>query len=164
MILLLPLTHVILTLKQYWDHWQCKHTYSVMSYAIIDCFFLLSGQAACALVYQIRDKHSLIPKALKEQMKSLPVHVYLVFQYLCMSLSLLKRCFHSSASLMCNRKMASLIYLLFSTNWRSSVRVVTMIVFVNQMLLLRAGDVERNPGPGKGVHYGEHGKTALKDQ
>ena len=29
-------------------------------------------------------------------------------------------------------------------------RVVTMIVFVNQMLLMRAGDVERNPGPGKG--------------
>ena len=28
-------------------------------------------------------------------------------------------------------------------------RVVTMIVFVNQMLLMRAGDVERNPGPGK---------------
>ena len=28
--------------------------------------------------------------------------------------------------------------------------VVTMIVFVNQMLLMRAGDVERNPGPGKG--------------
>ena len=24
-----------------------------------------------------------------------------------------------------------------------------MIVFVNQMLLMRAGDVERNPGPGK---------------
>ena len=29
-------------------------------------------------------------------------------------------------------------------------RVVTMIVFVNQMLLMIAGDVERNPGPGKG--------------
>ena len=28
-------------------------------------------------------------------------------------------------------------------------RVVTMIVFVNQMLLMRAGDVERNPGPGE---------------
>ena len=24
-----------------------------------------------------------------------------------------------------------------------------MIVFVNQMLLMQAGDVERNPGPGK---------------
>ena len=37
---------------------------------------------------------------------------------------------------------------LLSTNWKTSVWVVTMIVFVNQMLLMRAGDVERNPGPG----------------
>ena len=28
-----------------------------------------------------------------------------------------------------------------------------MIVFVNQMLLMRAGDVERNPGPGKRGRY-----------
>ena len=27
-----------------------------------------------------------------------------------------------------------------------------MIVFVNQMLLMRAGDVERNPGPGECSH------------
>ena len=26
-----------------------------------------------------------------------------------------------------------------------------MIVFVNQMLLMMAGDVERNPGPGKNI-------------
>ena len=104
------------------------------------------------------DEHHVTLTALKEQMKSLPVHVYLVFQYLCMSLSLLKRCLHSSASLVyrkCNKKtvaegVASLMSLLFSINWRSGVRVVTMTVFVNQMLLMRAGDVERNPGPGKG--------------
>ena len=30
MILLLPLTHVPLTVKQYWDHWQCEHSYSVI--------------------------------------------------------------------------------------------------------------------------------------
>ena len=106
------------------------------------------------------NEHYVTLKALKEQMKSLPVHVYLVFQYLCMSLSLLKRCLHSSASLVyrkCNKKtvaegVASLMSLLFSINWRSGVRVVTMIVFVNQMLLMRAGDVERNPGPSKRSH------------
>ena len=40
-----------------------------------------------------------------------------------------------------------------STDYSTTVigqRIVTMIVFVNQMLLMRAGDVERNPGPGKG--------------
>ena len=29
------------------------------------------------------------------------------------------------------------------------MRVVTIIVFVNEMLLMRAGDVERNPGRGE---------------
>ena len=106
------------------------------------------------------NEHSVTLKALKEQMKSLLVHVYLVFLYLCTSLSLLKRCLHSSPSLVyrkCNKKtvaegVASLMSLLFSINWRSGVRVVTMIVFVNQMLLMRAGDVERNPGPGEFMH------------
>ena len=32
---------------------------------------------------------------------------------------------------------------------RKWLRIVNMIVFVNQMLLMRAGDVERNPGPGE---------------
>ena len=71
--------------------------------------------------------------------------------------SLLKRSVHSSASLLYRKfnkrtladYVASLMSLLFSINWRSGVRVVTMIVFVNQMLLMRAGDVERNPGPGE---------------
>ena len=43
----------------------------------------------------------------------------------------------------------SLMSLLFSNIVRTGVKVVTMIVFVNQMLLMMAGDVERNPGPGK---------------
>ena len=43
--------------------------------------------------------------------------------------------------------------LLFSNSVRAGLRVVTMIVFVNQMLLMRAGDVERNPGPGEGGMY-----------
>ena len=32
---------------------------------------------------------------------------------------------------------------------RTALRLVVMIVFVNQMLLMLAGDVERNPGPGE---------------
>ena len=91
-------------------------------------------------------------------MKSLLVRVYLVLLCLCVSLSLMKRCLHCSASLVyrkCSKKtvaegVASLMSLLFSNSVRTGVRVVTMIVFVNQMLLMRAGDVERNPGPGKG--------------
>ena len=46
----------------------------------------------------------------------------------------------------------SLMSLLFSNIVRTGVKVVTMIVFVNQMLLMMAGDVERNPGPGKYTH------------
>ena len=99
-----------------------------------------------------------ILKPLKEQINSLLVRVYLVLLYLCVSLSLLKRCLHCSASLVyrkCSKKtvaegVASLMSLLFSNSVRTGLRVVTMIVFVNQMLLMRAGDVERNPGPGEG--------------
>ena len=94
---------------------------------------------------------------LKKWTKSLSVHVHLVLSSLCMSLSLLKRYLHCSASLVyrkCSQKtiaegVVSLMSLLFSTSVRTGLRVVTMIVFVNQMLLMRAGDVERNPGPGK---------------
>lgn len=38
--------------------------------------------------------------------------------------------------------------LLFSNRKRVGVSEVFMIVFVHQMLLMMAGDVERNPGPG----------------
>ena len=38
---------------------------------------------------------------------------------------------------------------LFSNGKRPDLSEVTMIVFVNQMLLMIAGDVERNPGPGE---------------
>ena len=44
--------------------------------------------------------------------------------------------------------VGSLVSLLFSNIVRTGVKVVTMMVFVNQMLLMMAGDVERNPGPG----------------
>ena len=42
-----------------------------------------------------------------------------------------------------------LVSLLFSNIVRTGLKVVTTIVFVNRMLLMMAGDVERNPGPGK---------------
>ena len=94
---------------------------------------------------------------LKEWTKSLSVHVHLVLLSVHMFLSLLKRCLHCSTSLVCMKcsmktvaeGVVSLMSLLFSTSVRTGLRVVTMIVFVNQMLLMRAGDVERNPGPGK---------------
>ena len=86
------------------------------------------------------------------------VRVYLVHLYLCVSLSFLKRFLHCSASLLhrkCSKKtvaegVASLMYLLFSNSIRIDLRAVSMMVFVNEMLLMRAGDVERNPGPGEG--------------
>ena len=43
--------------------------------------------------------------------------------------------------------MGPLVSLLFSKRVRPLLRVVTMIVFVNEMLLMIAGDVERSPGP-----------------
>ena len=45
--------------------------------------------------------------------------------------------------------VGSLVSRLFSNIVRTGVKVVTIIVFVNQMLLMMAGDVERNPGPGE---------------
>ena len=98
---------------------------------------------------------------LKEWIKSLSVCLHLVLLSVCMFLSLLKRCLHCSVSLVyrkCSQKtvsegVVSLMSLLFSTSVRTGLRVVTMIVFVNQMLLMRAGDVERNPGPGKRVFH-----------
>ena len=33
---------------------------------------------------------------------------------------------------------------------RTALRLGVGVIFVNQMLLMMAGDVERNPGPGKG--------------
>ena len=43
------------------------------------------------------------------------------------------------------KRMASIIII---RSVKSRLRIVTMTVFVNEMLLMRAGDVERNPGPG----------------
>ena len=43
----------------------------------------------------------------------------------------------------------SLLFVGLSNIVFTSLKGVTVIVFVNQMLLMLAGDVERNPGPGK---------------
>ena len=45
--------------------------------------------------------------------------------------------------------VGSLMSLLFSNRKRPGLSEVAMIVFVNQMLLMIAGDVEPNPGPGE---------------
>ena len=118
--------------------------------------YVLHSSGEFVSAFQTSRDHSSF-KALKERIKSLLVRVYLVLLCLCVSLSLMKRCLHCSASLVyrkCSKKtvaegVASLMSLLFSNSVRTGVRVVTMIVFVNQMLLMRAGDVERNPGPGE---------------
>ena len=49
--------------------------------------------------------------------------------------------------------VGSLMSLLFSNRKRPGLSEVTMIVFVNQMLLMIAGDVEPNPGPGEQCIY-----------
>ena len=122
MIILSSLTQLTLSIKRYWN--------------LKSCFI-----------------HS---NLIKKWIKSLSVCLHLVLLSVRMSLSLLKRCLHCSASLMyrkCSKKTVAegVISLLFSTSMRTGLRVVTMIVFVNQMLLMRAGDVERNPGPGRSV-------------
>ena len=128
--------------------------------AITDPPFISSSGKVSTEV-QIRsdsnEQYSIL-EAVKEQIQSLPVRVYLVFMYLRVSLSLLKRRLHCSSSLVyrkCSKKtvtesVASLLSLLSSVSGRTGLRVVMMTVFVNQMLLMRAGDVERNPGPGEG--------------
>ena len=80
---------------------------------------------------------------------SLLVHVYLALLNVhCMSLSFLSY-FHLSAYRKCSKKtaMKAVVSLMIIRSVRKGLRIVTMRVFVNQMLLMRAGDVERNPGP-----------------
>ena len=128
-ILLPPLTQLTLTIKHHWHH--------------------------------LLDKSSLVLSKLttgvKERMKCLSVCVHLLLLYVCVSVSVLKRCLQLWASVVyrkCSKKTVAegvvwVMSVLFSGSVRTSVRIVTMIVFVNQMLLMMAGDVERNPGPGK---------------
>ena len=42
---------------------------------------------------------------------------------------------------------------LCSLRGRTAVRLGVLAVFVNEMLLMIAGDVERNPGPGEGEEW-----------
>ena len=90
-------------------------------------------------------------------MKCVCVCVCEAVLYVGQSLSLWKRCLQCWAWLV-YRKFSKktvaegvgyLMSLLFSNRKRPGLSEVTMIVFVNQMLLMMAGDVERNPGPGK---------------
>ena len=126
------------------------------SVPFILCIF--SSGKLVSTVQILQDHCSL--EVVEKMKKSFVIQVYLVFLYLCVSLSLLKRCLHCSASLVyrkCSKKtvaegVASLMSLLFSDSVRTGLRVVMMIVFVNEMLLMRAGDVERNPGPGERLH------------
>ena len=43
---------------------------------------------------------------------------------------------------------------LSSLRGRTTLRLGVMVVFVNQLLLMMAGDVEPNPGPGEGKGIG----------
>ena len=131
MILLPPLTQLTLTIKQHWHH--------------------LLDKSSLAL--------SKLTTGVKQWMKCLSVHVHLLLLYVCVSVSVLKRCLQLWASVVyrkCSKKTVAegvvwVMSVLFSGSVRTGVRIVTMIVFVNQMLLMMAGDVERNPGPGKNI-------------
>ena len=49
---------------------------------------------------------------------------------------------------------------LCSLRGRTALRLGVLVVFINQMLLMMAGDVEPNPGPGEGggeEKWGEKG-------
>ena len=131
MILLPPLTQLTLSIKHHWHH--------------------LLDKSSLAL--------SKLTTGVKERMKCLSVRVRLLLLYVCVSVSVLKRCLQLWASVVyrkCSKKTVAegvvwVMSVLFSGSVRTGVRIVTMIVFVNQMLLMMAGDVERNPGPGKGI-------------
>ena len=95
--------------------------------------------------------------SVKELIVNVSVCVCQALLYLGQSVSLLRRSLHCWARLVyrkCSKKtvekvVGPLVSLLFSNRARPVLRVVTMTVFVNEMLLMIAGDVERNPGPGK---------------
>ena len=109
----------------------------------------------------IPDKSSRVLSGLttgvKQQMKCLSVGVCRLLLYVCVCVSVLKRFLQWWASVVykkCSKETIAggvvwIMSILFSGSVRTGVRMVTMIVFVNQMLLMIAGDVERNPGPGR---------------
>ena len=98
--------------------------------------------------------------SVKELIVNVSVCVCQALLYLGQSVSLLRRSLHCWARLVyrkCSKKtvekvVGPLVSLLFSNRVRPVLRVVTMTVFVNEMLLMIAGDVERNPGPGKYIY------------
>jgi hypothetical protein len=134
MILLPPLTQLSLSGKHLWHHSNnCKPSSDERIERIIN----------------------VVLKTVKELMKCVCVCVCEALLYVGQSLSLWKRCLQCWAWLVyrnCSKKTVAegvgyLMSLLFSNRKRPGLSEVTMIVFVNQMLLMMAGDVERNPGP-----------------
>ena len=98
-----------------------------------------------------------------EQIKCVCACVCQALLYLGQLLSLLRylQCWAWLVYRKCSKKIvaegvSSLISLLFSKRKRPGLSEVTMIVFVNQMLLMIAGDVEPNPGPGKNILIYDH--------
>ena len=97
--------------------------------------------------------------SVKELILKVSVCVCQALLYLGQSVSLLRRSLHCWARLVyrkCSKKtVEKVVGPLVSL---PVLRVVTMTVFVNEMLLMIAGDVERNPGPGKeyGAYYFIH--------
>ncbi|CAI8027461.1 hypothetical protein GBAR_LOCUS15707 [Geodia barretti] len=134
MILLPPLTQLSLSGKHPWHHGNgCKPSSDEMTERVIN----------------------VVLETVKELMKCVCVCVCEALLYVGQSLSLLKRCLQCWAWLV-YRKFSKktvaegvcyLMSLLFSNRKRPGLSEVTMIGFVNQMLLMMAGDVEQNPGP-----------------
>ena len=91
-------------------------------------------------------------KTMEDKMKYIVVRVYPHLMYLRFSL-FLKRYLQCSASYRYkwrnNRVTKGLASLVLFASVRKGLKIMNVIVFVNQMLLMRAGDVERNPGPGE---------------
>jgi hypothetical protein len=95
----------------------------------------------------------LVFKIMKDHIKCLFIWLCQMLMYLyCFSLSILRKCLSCSASLLyrkCSKKKVTerVALVMIVSSVRKRLKMVTKIVFVNQMLLMRAGDVERNPGP-----------------
>ena len=147
MILLAPLTQLSLSVKCHLHHNNCESVYCPSARVLPSS---IAGKSSS-------DDNTEVD--LNEQnimLKCVCICVCQALLYLEQSLSPLKRCVQCWAWLVyrkCRKKtvvegVGSLISLLFSSRKRSGLCEVTMIVFVNQMLLMIAGDVEPNPGPG----------------
>ena len=149
MILLPPLTHATLAMKQYWKHFQCENL--IMQISTIFIFIMVGILLAMLLLFCSHSSGKVSPPVWigsdpseqylifvvdKEHINSLSVRVYLKLMNLCLSLSLLKRRLHCSASLVyrkCREKtvaesVASAKAVLLCLSGKIALRVVVMIV------------------------------------